>query len=99
MNFSTPDMTIAKEIEFEDAYENIGAQIVKEIVSKTSDSIGDGVTMATIITEVIVRKGLKNVSSAVNPIMLKRSIDNAVEAIVAELARTSKTIEISEEIH
>jgi chaperonin GroEL len=91
-------VTVAKEIELKDAYENIGAQMVKEVASKTSDSAGDGTTTATILAEAIFREGLKNVSSGVNPIMLKRGIDKAVEAVVAELARTSKKVETSEEI-
>ncbi|MDR1590415.1 MAG: chaperonin GroEL [Puniceicoccales bacterium] len=91
-------VTVAKEIELKDPYENIGAQMVKEVASKTSDSAGDGTTTATILAEAIFREGLKNVSSGVNPIMLKRGIDKAVEAVVAELARTSKRVETSEEI-
>jgi chaperonin GroEL len=91
-------VTVAKEIELKDSYENIGAQMVKEVASKTSDSAGDGTTTATILAEAIFREGLKNVSSGVNPIMLKRGIDKAVEAVVAELARTSKKVETSEEI-
>ncbi|MDR0418372.1 MAG: chaperonin GroEL [Puniceicoccales bacterium] len=91
-------VTVAKEIELKDPYENIGAQMVKEVASKTSDSAGDGTTTATILAEAIFREGLKNVSSGVNPIMLKRGIDKAVEAVVAELARTSKKVETSEEI-
>ncbi|MDR0740996.1 MAG: chaperonin GroEL [Puniceicoccales bacterium] len=91
-------VTVAKEIELKDPYENIGAQMVKEVASKTSDSAGDGTTTATILAEAIFREGLKNVSSGVNPIMLKRGIDKAVEAVVGELARTSKKVETSEEI-
>jgi chaperonin GroEL len=91
-------VTVAKEIELKDPYENIGAQMVKEVASKTSDSAGDGTTTATILAEAIFREGLKNVSSGVNPIMLKRGIDKSVEAVVAELARTSKKVETSEEI-
>jgi chaperonin GroEL len=91
-------VTVAKEIELKDPYENIGAQMVKEVASKTSDSAGDGTTTATILAEAIFREGLKNVSAGVNPIMLKRGIDKAVEAVVAELARTSKKVETSEEI-
>ncbi|MDR2807268.1 MAG: chaperonin GroEL [Puniceicoccales bacterium] len=91
-------VTVAKEIELKDPYENIGAQMVKEVASKTSDNAGDGTTTATILAEAIFREGLKNVSSGVNAIMLKRGIDKAVEAVVAELARTSKKVETSEEI-
>lgn len=91
-------VTVAKEVELKDAYENIGAQMVKEVASKTSDNAGDGTTTATVLAEAIYREGLKNISSGANPIAVKRGIDKAVEAIVAELARTSKKVETSEEI-
>ncbi|MDR1435341.1 MAG: chaperonin GroEL [Puniceicoccales bacterium] len=91
-------VTVAKEIELKDNFENIGAQMVKEVASKTSDSAGDGTTTATILAEAIFREGLKNVSAGANPIALKRGIDRAVEAVVQELARTSKKVETSEEI-
>ncbi|MDR2200893.1 MAG: chaperonin GroEL, partial [Puniceicoccales bacterium] len=95
---SKDGVTVAKEIELKDTFENIGAQMVKEVASKTSDSAGDGTTTATILAEAIFHEGLKNVSFGVNPIMLKRGMDKAVEAVVEELARTSKKVETSEEI-
>src|SRR6202142_2399980 len=91
-------VTVAKEIELEDAYENMGAQMVKEVASKTSDSAGDGTTTATVLAEGIFREGLKNVTAGANPVYLKRGIDKAVEAAVAELARVSKKVNDREEI-
>lgn len=91
-------VTVAKEIELKDSYENIGAQMVKEVASKTSDSTGDGTTTATVLAEAIYREGLRNVSAGANPIAVKRGIDKAVEAVVQELARTSKEVKTSEEI-
>ena len=78
-------VTVAKEIELEDPYENIGAQLVREVASKTSDIAGDGTTTATVLAESIYREGLKNVTAGANPTELKRGIDRAVEAIVEEL--------------
>src|SRR3954465_11825505 len=91
-------VTVAKEVELPDAYENMGAQMVKEVASKTSDAAGDGTTTATVLAEAIYREGLKNVTAGSNPIYLKRGIDKAVEAAVAELARVSKKVNDSEEI-
>jgi chaperonin GroEL len=91
-------VTVAKEIELKDPFENIGAQMVKEVASKTSDNAGDGTTTATVLAEAIFREGLRNVASGANPIFLKRGIDKAVEAVVAELARTSKKVNESGEI-
>ena len=91
-------VTVAKEIELKDPYENIGAQMVKEVASKTADNAGDGTTTATVLAEAIYREGLRNVSAGANPISVKRGIDKAVEAVVAELARTSKKVETSAEI-
>jgi chaperonin GroEL len=91
-------VTVAKEIELPDPYENMGAQMVKEVASKTSDAAGDGTTTATVLAEGIYREGLKNVTAGSNPIFLKRGIDKAVEAAVAELARTSKKVSDREEI-
>ncbi len=91
-------VTVAKEIELPDPYENMGAQMVKEVASKTSDSAGDGTTTATLLAEGIYREGLKNVTAGANPIYLKRGIDKAVEAAVAELARVSKKVNDREEI-
>lgn len=91
-------VTVAKEIELKDPFENIGAQMVKEVASKTADSAGDGTTTATVLAEAIYREGLKNVSAGANPTSLKRGIDKAVAAIVKELAGTSKQVETSDEI-
>jgi len=83
-------VTVAKEIELEDKFENLGAQMVKEVASKTSDVAGDGTTTATLLAEHIYREGLKNVTAGANAMALKRGIDMAVEAIVAELKKMSK---------
>src|SRR5688572_24354732 len=91
-------VTVAKEIELSDPYENMGAQMVKEVASKTSDVAGDGTTTATVLAESIFKEGLKNVTAGSNPIFLKRGIDKAVEAAVAELARISKKVNDREEI-
>ena len=91
-------VTVAKEIELEDAYENIGAQLVREVASKTSDVAGDGTTTATVLAEAIYREGLKNVTAGANPTELKRGIDRAVEAIVEELGSISKKVKDKEEI-
>ena len=95
--FGSPTVTkdgvsVAKEIELEDPYENMGAQMVKEVASKTSDVAGDGTTTATILAQAIYREGLKNVTAGANPMALKRGIDKAVEAIVAELDKVAKPI-------
>jgi chaperonin GroEL len=82
-------VTVAKEIELSDAVENMGAQMVKEVATKTSDLAGDGTTTATVLAQAIFREGLKNVTAGANPMELKRGIDKAVEAIVEELARLS----------
>jgi len=91
-------VTVAKEIELPDPYENIGAQLVKEVASKTSDAAGDGTTTATVLAEGIFREGLKSVTAGANPVYLKRGIDKAVEAAVAELAKISKKVNDREEI-
>ncbi|HTQ32477.1 MAG TPA: chaperonin GroEL [Opitutaceae bacterium] len=91
-------VTVAKEVELPDPYENMGAQMVKEVASKTSDAAGDGTTTATVLAESIYKEGLKNVTAGSNPIFLKRGIDKAVEAAVAELARISKKVSDREEI-
>jgi len=91
-------VTVAKEIELRDPYENIGAQMVREVASKTSNSAGDGTTTATVLAEAIYREGLKNVSAGASPIAVKRGIDQAVEVAVEELQKTSKKVETSEEI-
>ncbi len=91
-------VTVAKEIELEDSFENMGAQMVKEVASKTSDIAGDGTTTATVLAEAIYREGLKNVTAGANPMSLKRGIDKAVESLVSDLGKLSKTIKTSEEI-
>ena len=91
-------VTVAKEIELPDPYENMGAQMVKEVASKTSDSAGDGTTTATVLAESIYKEGLKNVTAGSNPIFLKRGIDKAVEAAIAELSKVSKKVSDREEI-
>jgi chaperonin GroEL len=85
-------VTVAKEIELEDPYENMGAQLVREVASKTSDIAGDGTTTATVLAESIYREGLKNVTAGANPTSLQRGINKAVAAVVAELARISKKV-------
>ena len=85
-------VTVAKEIELEDKYENMGAQMVKEVASKTSDVAGDGTTTATVLAEAIFREGLRNVTAGANPMALKRGIDKAVEAVVESLAKMSKKV-------
>jgi chaperonin GroEL len=91
-------VTVAKEIELENPYENIGAQLVREVASKTSDIAGDGTTTATVLAESIYREGLKNVTAGANPTSLKRGIDKAVASIVEELAKISKKVKDKEEI-
>ena len=91
-------VTVAKEIELQDPFENMGAQMVREVASKTSDVAGDGTTTATVLAEAIYREGLKNVTAGANPMSLKRGIDKAVEAVVAELDRMSKKVKSREEI-
>ncbi len=83
-------VTVAKEIELEDPFENMGAQMVKEVASKTSDVAGDGTTTATVLAQAIFREGVKNVTAGANPMALKRGIDKAVEAVIAEIQKLSK---------
>ncbi|WP_319229775.1 chaperonin GroEL [Draconibacterium orientale] len=85
-------VTVAKEIELSDAYENMGAQMVKEVASKTGDDAGDGTTTATVLAQSIVNVGLKNVTAGANPMDLKRGIDKAVEAVVASIKEQAQTI-------
>jgi chaperonin GroEL len=90
-------VTVAKEIELKDPLENMGAQMVKEVASKTNDLAGDGTTTATVLAQAIVKEGLKNVAAGANPMDLKRGIDKAVEAIVADLARQAQEVGSSSE--
>ena len=101
-SFGGPQVTkdgvsVAKEVELEDALENMGAQMVKEVASKTNDLAGDGTTTATILAQAIVKEGLKNVAAGANPMDLKRGIDKAVEAIVANLDKQSVEVGNSSE--
>src|SRR2546426_703989 len=94
-------VTVAKEIELEDEIENMGAQMVKEVATKTSDIAGDGTTTATVLAQAIFREGLKSVTAGANPMSLKRGIEKAVELVVEELKRISapsKEIELEDEI-
>jgi chaperonin GroEL len=91
-------VSVAKEIELEDKYENMGAQMVKEVASKTSDVAGDGTTTATVLAEAIFREGLRNVTAGANPMALKRGIDKAVEAVIAKLASMSKQVRNDKEV-
>ena len=91
-------VTVAKEIELEDAYENMGAQMVREVASKTSDTAGDGTTTATVLAEAIYREGLKNVTAGASPISLQRGIQKAVDAAVDHLAKIAKKVKDKEEI-
>jgi len=91
-------VTVAKEIELEDAFENIGAQLVKEVAEKTSDTAGDGTTTATVLAELFFREGIKNVAAGANPMALKRGIDKATQTVVGELRKLSKPIKDKKEI-
>ena len=91
-------VTVAKEIELEEPYENMGAQMVKEVSSKTSDAAGDGTTTATVLAQAIYREGLKNVTAGANPMALKRGIEKAVEAVVEKLGSLAKAIKDKKEI-
>ena len=91
-------VTVAKEIELEDPYENMGAQMVREVASKTSDAAGDGTTTATVLAEAIYREGLKYVTSGANPIGIQRGIQKAVDAATEQLAKISKKVKDKEEI-
>src|SRR5438874_7179020 len=90
-------VTVAKEIELEDSYENMGAMMVREVASKTSTVAGDGTTTATVYAEAIFTEGLKNVTAGANATQVQKGINLAVEAIVAELANMSKKVEHSKE--
>ncbi len=102
-SFGAPRMTkdgvtVAKEIELEDKFENMGAQMVREVASKTSDQAGDGTTTATVLAHAIVREGAKAVAAGMNPMDLKRGVDLAVETVVADLQKNSKNVTSNEEI-
>ncbi|MHB9002806.1 MAG: chaperonin GroEL [Coriobacteriia bacterium] len=95
---TTDGVTIAKEIELDDPLENMGAQLVKEVATKTNDVAGDGTTTATLLAQVIVREGLRNVAAGANPLAIKRGIEKAVVAIVDEIKGQAKDVEDKEEI-
>src|SRR6059058_6054416 len=95
---SKDGVTVAKEIELADKFENMGAQMVREVASKTSDEAGDGTTTATVLAHAIVREGAKAVAAGMNPMDLKRGVDLAVETIVADLQKNSKNVTSNEEI-
>lgn len=102
-SFGAPTITkdgvsVAREIELEDKFENMGAQMVKEVASKANDAAGDGTTTATVLAQAIVNEGLKAVAAGMNPMDLKRGIDKAVTAVVTELKALSKPCETSKEI-
>lgn len=91
-------VTIAKEIELDDPFENMGAQLVKEVATKTNDAAGDGTTTATLLAQALVREGMKNIAAGANPMVLKRGMDQAVDTAVETIVANSKKIEGSEEI-
>ncbi|GAC1400698.1 MAG: chaperonin GroEL [Pyrinomonadaceae bacterium] len=102
-NFGSPvitkdGVTVAKEIELEDKYENIGAQMVKEVATKTNDTAGDGTTTATVLAQAIFREGIKNVTAGANPMALQRGIQEGVKIAVAELERMSKNVKSKEDL-
>ena len=95
---SKDGVTVAKEIELADKFENMGAQMVREVASKTSDLAGDGTTTATVLAQAIVREGAKAVAAGMNPMDLKRGIDRAVEAVVKDIEKRSKKVSTNDEI-
>ena len=102
-SFGAPTVTkdgvsVAKEIELEDKFENMGAQMVKEVASQTSDVAGDGTTTATVLAQSILNEGLKSVAAGMNPMDLKRGVDLAVKTVVADLVKRSKRVNTNEEI-
>src|SRR6187455_1318123 len=91
-------VTVAKEIELSDKFENMGAQMLREVASRTSDQAGDGTTTATVLAQAIVREGAKAVAAGLNPMDLKRGIDLAVDSVVGDLKSRSKKVSTNEEI-
>src|SRR6202158_1726843 len=92
-------VTVAKEIELEDSLENMGAQMVREVASKTSDVAGDGTTTATVLAQAIYREGSKNVTAGANPMEIKKGIDLAVKAAIASIDKLSKPVEGKDMVH
>ena len=102
-SFGAPTITndgvsVAKEIELKDPVENMGAQLVKEVATKTNDTVGDGTTTATLLAQVIVNEGLRNVAAGANPIAIRRGIDKAVDAVVAEMKKSAQQVSTKEQI-
>ena len=91
-------VTVAKEVELKDPYQNMGAQLVREVASKTSDVAGDGTTTATVLAQAIYREGVKNITAGGNPMEIKRGIDKAIEAVTEELKKMSKPCQAKKEI-
>src|ERR687892_364104 len=91
-------VTVAKEIELKDKFENMGAQMLKEVASKTSTEAGDGTTTATVLAQAIVREGAKAVAAGMNPMDLKRGIDIAVETVIEDIKKRSKTVSTESEV-
>ena len=91
-------VTIAKEVELEDAFENMGAQLVKEVATKTNDVAGDGTTTATLLAQALVREGMKNVAAGANPMVVKKGMQAAVNAVVEEVLKNAKPVESTEDI-
>src|SRR2546423_13409536 len=91
-------VTVAKEIELEDKFENMGAQMVREVASKASDVAGDGTTTATVLAHAMVREGVKAVAAGMNPMDLKRGVDMAVDAVVKDIEKRSKKVSTNDEI-
>ena len=91
-------VTVAKEVELSDPFENLGAQLAKEVATKTNDVAGDGTTTATVLAQALVHEGLRAVASGANPIALKRGIDAAVEALVAELGNQARDVESTDDM-
>ena len=91
-------VTIAGEIELEDSMENMGAQLVKEVATKTNDIVGDGTTTATLLAQIIIQEGFKNVAAGANPMILKRGIQGAVDVVVDEIKKNAKKIDTKESI-
>lgn len=89
-------VTIARDIELEDPFENMGAQLVKEVATKTNDVAGDGTTTATVLAQAMVREGMRNVAAGANPMVLKKGIQKAVDVLVEELQAVSKKVETKE---
>ena len=91
-------VTIAKDIELEDPFENMGAQLVKEVATKTNDVAGDGTTTATLLAQAMIKEGMKNVVAGANPMIIKKGINKAVDKLVAEIATKSKKVEKKDDI-